>query len=99
MSREGLSMRKIREVLRLRLGVGLSLRQVADSCKVSVGTVSEYEKRVKAARRHIHIHTLALEILHIRIRVITRVQTHLIRQSPGVLFDPLFIHCLNVLKS
>ncbi len=49
MSREGLSMRKVREVLRLRLGVGLSVRQVADSCKVSVGTVTEYEKRVRAA--------------------------------------------------
>lgn len=48
MSREGLSMRKVREVLRLRLGVGLSVRQVAGSCKVSVGTVSEYEKRIKA---------------------------------------------------
>ena len=42
-------MRKVREVLRLRLGAGLSIRQVADSCKVSVGTVSEYEKRARAA--------------------------------------------------
>lgn len=49
MSREGLSMRKTREILRLRLGVGLPVRQVANSCKVSVGTVSEYEKRIKAA--------------------------------------------------
>ena len=50
MSREGLSMRKVREVLRLRFGVGLSVRQVADSCKVSVGTVTEYEKRFREAR-------------------------------------------------
>ncbi len=49
MSREGLSMRKVREVLRLRLGVGLSVRQVANSCKVSVGTVTEYEKRFREA--------------------------------------------------
>lgn len=49
MSRKGLSMRKAREILRLRLGIGLPMRQVTDSCKVSVGTVSEYEKRIKAA--------------------------------------------------
>ena len=49
MSREGLSMRKVREILRLRLGMGLSARQVASSCKISPSTVSEYEKRLKAA--------------------------------------------------
>ena len=49
MSREGLSMRKVREILRLRLGMGLSARQVASSCKISPSTVSEYEKRAKAA--------------------------------------------------
>lgn len=45
MSREGLSMRCIREILRLRLGVGLSADNVAKSCKVSKATVLEYEKR------------------------------------------------------
>ncbi len=45
MSRKGLSMRNVREVLRLRLGVGLSTRQVAESCRISASTVSEYEKR------------------------------------------------------
>lgn len=49
MSREGLSMRKVREILRLRLGVGLSTRQVAQSCKLSTSTVSEYEKRFREA--------------------------------------------------
>ncbi len=49
MSRKGVSMRKVREILRLRLGGGLSTRQVADSCRVSVGTVSEYERRARAA--------------------------------------------------
>ena len=49
MSREGLSMRKVREILRLRLGMGLSARQVASSCKISPSTVNEYERRIKAA--------------------------------------------------
>jgi len=45
MSREGLSMRTVREILRLRLGVGLSADKVAKSCKISKATVLEYEKR------------------------------------------------------
>ena len=45
MSREGLSMRTVREILRLRLGVGLSADNVAKSCKISKATVLEYEKR------------------------------------------------------
>lgn len=49
MSREGLSMRKVREILRLKLHAGLSARQVAKSCKVSAATVIEYEKRAKEA--------------------------------------------------
>ena len=49
MSREGLSMRKAREILRLRLGKGLSSRQVAKSCKVSSSTVLEYEQRAREA--------------------------------------------------
>ena len=49
MPQEGLSMRKVREILRLRLGAGLSSRQVAKSCKVSSSTVLEYEKRAKEA--------------------------------------------------
>ena len=49
MSREGLSMRKVREILRLRLGVGLSADKVAKSCKVGKTTVLEYEKRFRQA--------------------------------------------------
>lgn len=49
MPQEGLSMRKVREILRLRLGARLSSRQVARSCKVSSSTVLEYEKRAKEA--------------------------------------------------
>jgi hypothetical protein len=35
-------MRKIREVLRLRLQCGLSQRETATSCKIGLGTVYEY---------------------------------------------------------
>lgn len=35
MSRKGLSMRKVREVLRLRFGAGLSVRQIARSCNIA----------------------------------------------------------------
>lgn len=49
MSREGLSMRKVREILRLRLSVGLSTHRVAKICKVSSSTVSEYERRFREA--------------------------------------------------
>lgn len=45
MSRKGLSMRSVREILRLRLGVGLSADKVAKSCRVSKATVLEYERR------------------------------------------------------
>jgi transposase len=38
-------MRTVREILRLRLGVGLSADKVAKSCKISKATVLEYEKR------------------------------------------------------
>ena len=40
---------KIREILRLRLGKGLSKRQVAHCCQVSPSTVSTYEVLAKAA--------------------------------------------------
>lgn len=43
---ERLSMRKIREVLRLRYEVGLSARQVAASAQVARSSVGEYERRL-----------------------------------------------------
>jgi transposase len=46
---ERLSMRKIREVLRLRFAVGLSSRQVATSLQLARSTVGEYERRLAAA--------------------------------------------------
>jgi transposase len=42
-------MRKIREVLRLRLQCGLSQRETATSCKIGLGTVYEYVRRARDA--------------------------------------------------
>lgn len=49
MPRERLSMRKIREVLRLRLQCGLTQRETAESCKIGLGTVYEYVRRARHA--------------------------------------------------
>jgi transposase len=49
MPRERLSMRKIREVLRLRWEQGLSHRQIVTSCHIAQGTVVEYLRRAKVA--------------------------------------------------
>ena len=48
MARERLSMRKIKEVLRLK-ALGLTNRQIAGSVNVARSTVSEYIKRADAA--------------------------------------------------
>jgi len=49
MAAEKLSMRKIREVLRLYLGLGLKKRQIARSCNISHSTVLEYIRRAERA--------------------------------------------------
>ncbi len=49
MPKERLSMRKIKEVLRLRWGCGLSQRQIAESCSIARSTVGEYVLRAQAA--------------------------------------------------
>jgi len=49
MTQERLSMRKIKEVLRLKWDKGLSNRAIARSCRISHSTVSEYVKRAEAA--------------------------------------------------
>jgi transposase len=49
MPTERLSMRKIREVLRLKAEVGLSNRKVAVSCSIGSSTVSDYINRARAA--------------------------------------------------
>src|SRR5206468_4447756 len=45
-----MSMRKIKEVLRLRYELKLDQRQVARSCCIAVSTVHEYLKRAEAAK-------------------------------------------------
>lgn len=42
-------MRKIKEVLRLRMEMGLGQRQIARSCSIGLGTVNEYLRRAEAA--------------------------------------------------
>ena len=49
MSQEGLSMRKINEILRLKKECHLSNRAIARSCQISHSTVGEYLKRAEAA--------------------------------------------------
>jgi len=49
MTQERLSLRKIREVLRLKYEVGLSNRAIARACRVSNSTVGDYVTRAQAA--------------------------------------------------
>lgn len=49
MPQERLSMRKIREVFRLRWEQGLTHRQIVQSCRIGQGTVVEYLRRAKVA--------------------------------------------------
>lgn len=49
MSRKRVSMRKIREVLRLKWSLKLSDHQIAESCQISRSTVWEYTRRAKEA--------------------------------------------------
>lgn len=49
MAQERLSMRKIKEILRLRYGCGLSHRQVAASCQMAQSTVTLYLQRAISA--------------------------------------------------
>jgi hypothetical protein len=46
---ERLSMRKIREVLRLKFEVGLANRQIARSCAINHSTVADYLRRAQAS--------------------------------------------------
>ena len=43
-----ITMRKIREILRLKWEQGLSHRQIAESCQVARPTVTEYLERATA---------------------------------------------------
>lgn len=49
MAQERLTLRKIREILRLKHTAGLSNRAIAGACKISNSTVGEYLRRAKAA--------------------------------------------------
>ena len=50
MPRKRLSMRKIKEVLRLRFGLGLQQDQIARSCSIGQATVHRYLERAAAAK-------------------------------------------------
>jgi transposase len=52
MTQERLTLRKIREILRLKEEIGLSNRAIARACKVSNSTVGEYLRRTKTAGLH-----------------------------------------------
>jgi len=49
MAQERLTMRKIREILRLKYEAGLSNRAIAGACNISNSTVGEYLRRAEAA--------------------------------------------------
>lgn len=49
MAKERLTVRKIREILRLKEELGLSNRAIARACKVSNSTVGEYLERAQKA--------------------------------------------------
>ena len=49
MPAERLSMRKIKEVLRLKFELGLGDRQIARSCSINHNTVGDYVRRARAA--------------------------------------------------
>lgn len=50
MAAERLSMRKLREVLRLNLSLGMAVRAIARSCNLSPSTVSGYVGRARVAK-------------------------------------------------
>lgn len=52
MPQERLTLRKIREILRLKKENGLSNRAIARVCKISNSTVGEYVRRAEAANLH-----------------------------------------------
>ena len=49
MPQERLTMRKIKEILRLKHEAGLSNRAIAGACNISNSTVGEYLRRAEAA--------------------------------------------------
>lgn len=47
MAAKRITMRKIREILRLRFAAGLSIRQIKDSTKVSIGAIQKLLSRAQ----------------------------------------------------
>jgi transposase len=45
-----LSVRKIKEILRLKLDYGISEREISRSCQVSLNTAADYLRRAAAAK-------------------------------------------------
>ena len=65
MAAERIPMRKLREVVRLRLACGRSGRVIAQSCRLSVSTVSGYLGRITVAKLvQPQEHTALLDALH-----------------------------------
>jgi DNA-binding Lrp family transcriptional regulator len=52
MTQERLTVRKIREILRLKEEAKLSNRAIARACNISNSTVGEYLRRIEAAGLH-----------------------------------------------
>ena len=52
MPRERLTMRKVKEVLRLKWASGCSVRQIAASCGIGRATVSDYLRRAEVTGLH-----------------------------------------------
>lgn len=50
MARTRLPMRKLREILRLKLDLGASVREIAQSCNLARSTVSDYAGRIAGAK-------------------------------------------------
>src|SRR4030042_4851073 len=50
MSNRRVSVRKIKEILRLKLDCGISEREISRSCQISRSTVADYIRRAAAAR-------------------------------------------------
>jgi hypothetical protein len=87
MATERLSMRKIREILRLKWAVGRSHREVAASLGVSVGAVSAAEQRARGAGLDwITVETLDDDTLEARLYGATVAE----RRRPFP--DPVWIH-------
>ncbi|MBF0410411.1 MAG: hypothetical protein HQM10_23900 [Candidatus Riflebacteria bacterium] len=56
MARKGITLRKIKEILRLKLVNQLSFRQIARACQVSKTTAKDYVERAEKANLNLLSH-------------------------------------------